>query len=130
MDQVHERFMHAALQAPVDEAHELSAPITAEEVAVAINALDVRKAGGPDGAQSFMLKWAADALIPELTSWHEIWAKRRPLVDSKRRLSKKAESHERCGHNEQDTALSIVWPHHLTCGVGLQLAHVSTHTGR
>ena len=75
VDQVHQRFVQAAMVAPVDEAHELSAPITVEEVAAAIKALDVRKAGGPDGAQSFMLKWAADTLIPELTGlfnlcWH------------------------------------------------------------
>ena len=75
VDQVHERFVQAAMVAPVDEAHELSAPITVEEVAAVIKALDIRKAGGPDGAQSFMLKWAADTLIPELTGlfnlcWH------------------------------------------------------------
>ena len=67
MEEIHRKFGDAAAGAPVDEAHELSAPLEEAEVAAAIRALDVRKAGGPDGTQSFMLKWAAEVLVPPLT---------------------------------------------------------------
>ena len=75
-EEIHSQFLEAAMQAPADDGDErLSEPIRPAEVAAAIKALDIRKAGGADGAQSFMLKWAPDALVPVLTAlFNRCWS--------------------------------------------------------
>lgn len=71
---IQQRFDEVESNIAVDDHHALSAALTKEEVRKALKALDVRKSGGCDGVQAFMLKWGGPRLISTLTAmFNRVW---------------------------------------------------------